>query len=91
MAFDMPKRKKSRRPGTLTSHPSCSITRTTSLFAVGWNLTRISPTTPTRGLVRSLTSGSTSNASIVSLQSAKNSLRLVLVEMRLFARSLNLS
>ena len=69
MALVMPKRKKSTRPGTLASQPSCSITRTTWLFAVGWNLTRISPTTPTRGLERSLVNGSASNASTVFWQS----------------------
>ncbi len=65
MGLVRPKRKKSTRPGTWASQPSDSMTLTTSLLAVGWNLTRISPTTPTRGLERSLTSGRSSNASMV--------------------------
>ena len=68
IALVMPKRKKSTRPGTLASQPSCSMTLTTWLLAVGWNFTRISPTTPTRGLERSFTSGSASKASTVRWQ-----------------------
>ena len=64
--FETPNRKKSTRPGTSASQPSFSMTFTTWLFAVGWNFTRISPTTPTRGLLRSFTKGSRSNERMVS-------------------------
>ena len=57
-----PNWKKSTRPGTTASQPSCSMTLTTWLFAVGWNFTRISPTTLNPGLERSLTRGSSSNS-----------------------------
>ena len=50
-------------PGTTASQPSRSMTSTIWLFAVGWNFTRISPTTPTRGFVPSPTSGSVSKSS----------------------------
>ena len=60
-----PNRKNSMSPGTTASHPSRSITSTIWLFAVGWNFTRISPTTPTRGLVPSPWSGSVSKSSTI--------------------------
>ncbi len=50
-------------PGTTASQPSRSMTSTIWLLAVGWNFTRISPTTPTRGFVPSPWSGSVSNSS----------------------------
>ena len=68
-ALLMEYRKKSSRPGTTASQPSRSITSTTWLLAVGWNLTKISPTTPTRGLVPSPTSGMVSNARMASRHS----------------------
>ena len=52
-------------PGTTASQPSRSITSTIWLFAVGWNFTRISPTTPTRGFVPSPVSGSVSKSSTI--------------------------
>ena len=90
LAFDMEYRKKSRSPGTTASQPSDSMTSTTWLFAVGWNLTRISPTTPTRGLVPSPTSGSVSNARIASRESRVNE-RRVNLGASLRARSMNSS
>ena len=62
-------------PGTTASQPSRSITSTIWLFAVGWNFTRISPTTPTRGLVPSPASGSVSKSSTMARTVRLNSLR----------------
>ena len=59
----MPNRKNSAKPGTTASQPSRSMTSTIWLFAVGWNFTRISPTTPTRGFNPSPASGSVSKSS----------------------------
>ena len=41
--------KKFTSSGITASAPSLSITSTTLLLAVGWNLTKISPTNPTLG------------------------------------------
>jgi hypothetical protein len=64
----MPKRKNSMSPGTTASQPSASICSTIWLLAVGWNFTRISPTTPTRGLVPSPASGRASKSSTIAAQ-----------------------
>lgn len=50
------------RPGMTASQPSSSMTPMTLLLASGWNFTRISPTTPTRGLRGMSSSGSSSNS-----------------------------
>ena len=62
-------------PGTTASQPSRSMTSTIWLFAVGWNFTKISPTTPTRGLVPSPCSGSVSKSSTICLTVCLNSPR----------------
>ena len=72
----MPNRKNSASPGTTASQPSRSMTSTIWLFAVGWNFTRISPTTPTRGFVPSPTSGNVSKSSTMRRTVSLNSRRL---------------
>ena len=72
----MPNRKNSASPGTTASQPSRSMTSTIWLFAVGWNFTRISPTTPTRGFVPSPLSGSVSKSSTMRRTVSLNSRRL---------------
>ena len=89
-ALLMEYRKKSSRPGTTASQPSASMTSTTWLFAVGWNFTRISPTTPTRGLEPSPVSGSVSNAVMASRESLVK-LRRVNAGARRRARSMKSS
>ena len=70
-----PNRKNSMSPGTTASQPSRSMTSTIWLFAVGWNFTKISPTTPTRGLVPSPCKGSVSKSSTICLTVRLNSPR----------------
>ena len=73
----MPNRKNSARPGTTASQPSRSMTSTIWLFAVGWNFTRISPTTPTRGFVPSPFKGSVSKSSTMRRTVSLKSRRLM--------------
>ena len=62
--FLNPYKKKSTRSGITASAPSDSNKFTRSLLAVGENLTRISPTIPTRGFLISFT-GIASNSSTI--------------------------
>ena len=59
----------SMMPGTTASQSCDSMTSTTWLFASGWYLTRISPTTPTRTLRGMFCSGSASKDFTISLTS----------------------